>query len=66
MVTWPSGVSIRASPNFDVLGIMFGSKLTSEDVYNVIVSRVSRRIGILWLVKRVFVNTIFSVTSLLL
>ena len=52
-----SGVTIRASPNLDILGVKFGSKLTVEDDARGIVSRVSLRIDILRLVKRVFVDT---------
>ena len=52
-----SGVSIRASPNLDILGVKFNSKLTFEDHVRGIVSRVSRRIGILRLVRRIFVDT---------
>ena len=51
------GVSICASPNLDILGVKFDSRLTFEDNMRGIVSRVSQRIGILRLVKRVFVNT---------
>ena len=51
------GVSIRASPTLDILGVKFDSKLTFEDNVRGIVSRVSRRIGILSLEKRIFVNT---------
>ena len=39
-----SGVSIRASPNLDILGLKFGSKLTFEDHMHDIVSRVSREL----------------------
>ena len=49
-----SRVSIRASPNLDILGVKFNSKLTFEDRARGIVSRVSQRIGILRLVKRIF------------
>ena len=52
-----SGVSICASPNLDVLGVKFDSRLTFENHVLGIVSRVSHRIGILRLVKRVFVDT---------
>ena len=52
-----SGVSIGASPNLDILGVKFDSRLTFEDHVRRIVSRVSQRIGILRLVKRVFVDT---------
>ena len=43
-----SGVSIRASPNLDIIGVKFESKL--------IVSHVSQRIGILRMVKLIFVD----------
>ena len=48
-----SGVSIGASPNLDILGVKFYGKLTFEDHVRGIVSRVSRKIYILRLVKRV-------------
>ena len=51
-----SAVSIRASPNLDILGVKFDSKLTFEDHVRGIVSCVSPRIGILRLVKRMFVD----------
>ena len=42
MVTWSClGVSIRASPNLDILGVKFDSELTFEDHVCGIVSRVS-------------------------
>ena len=50
-------VSICANPNLDILGVKFDSRLTFEDRVRGIVSRVSQRIGILRLVKRVFVDT---------
>ena len=56
MVTILSGLSIRASTNLDIFGVKFDSKLTFEDVRG-IVSRVSQRIGILRLVKHIFVDT---------
>ena len=52
-----SGVSIRASPNLDILGVKFDSKLTFEDYVRGIISRVSQIICILRLVKRIFVGT---------
>ena len=52
-----SGVSIRAGPNLIILGVKFDSKLIFEDHVHCIVSRVSQRIGILKLVKRIFVDT---------
>ena len=52
-----SGVSIRASPNLDILGVKFDSKITFEDHVRGFVSHVSQRIGILRLVKRIFVDT---------
>ena len=51
------GVSIRPSPNLDILGMKFDRKLNFEDHVRGIVSRVSQRIGILMLVKRIFVDT---------
>ena len=51
------GVSISASPNLEILFVKFESKFTFEDHVRGIVSRVSQRIGILRLVKRVFVDT---------
>ena len=59
-----SRVSIRASPNLAILGVKFDRKLTFVDHVSGIVSRVSQRIGILRLVKRLFVDT--CVNSLLL
>ena len=52
-----SGVSIRASPNLDILDVKFDSKLTFKNHVRGIVCRVSQRIGIFMLVKRIFVNT---------
>ena len=52
-----SGVFVRASPNLDILDVKFDSKLNFEDHVRGIVFRVSHRIGILRLVKRVFVDT---------
>ena len=52
-----SGVSICASPNLDILRVKFDNELTFEDHVRGIVSRVSQRIGILRLVKRVFEDT---------
>ena len=52
-----SGVSIRVSPNLDILGLKFDSKLTFEDHVRSNVSLVSQRIGILRLVRRIFVDT---------
>ena len=51
-----SGVSIQASPNFDVLGVKFDSKLSYEDHVHGIVSRVSQRNIFLRSVKHIFVN----------
>ena len=45
-----SGISIRASPNLDIIGVKFDSKLTFEDHVRGIVSRISQRTGILRLV----------------
>ena len=52
-----TGVSLRASLNLDILGLKFDSKLTFEDHVRGIVSRVSRRIGILRLVNHKIVET---------
>ena len=52
-----SWVSIRASPNLDIIGVKFDSRLTFEDHVRRIGSLVSQRIGILRLVKRIFVDT---------
>ena len=52
-----SGVSIWASPNLNILGMKFDSKLTFEDHVCGIVSGVSQSIGILRLVKCIFVDT---------
>ena len=41
-----SGVSIRASPNLDILGVKFDRKLTFEDQVRGILSRVSQRFDI--------------------
>ena len=49
-----SGVSIFTSPNLDILGVKFNSKLAFEDHAHAIILRISQRIGILRLVKRVF------------
>ena len=48
---------LRASPNLDIIGVKFDSKLTFEDHVRGIVSSVSERIGVLRFVKCVFVNT---------
>ena len=52
-----SGISSCASPNLDILGVKFVSRPTFEDHVRGIVSRVSQRIGILRLVKRVYMGT---------
>ena len=52
-----SGVSIRANPNLDILGVKFDSKITFEDHVRGIVPHVSQEIGILRLVKGLFVDT---------
>ena len=52
-----SGVSIRSSPNLDILGVKFDSKINFEDHVRGIVFRVSQRIGILRLMKRISVDT---------
>ena len=59
-----SGVSIRASPNLNIHGVKFDSKTTFECHVRGIVSRVSKRISVLRLMKRRFEDT--CVTSLLL
>ena len=51
------GVPICASPNLDILGVKFDSRLNFEDHVRGIVSRISESISILRLVKRVFVDT---------
>ena len=61
-----SGVSICASPNLDILGVKFDSWLTFEDHVRGIVSRVSQRIDILRLMKRVFMDTSILHISILL
>ena len=52
-----SGVSIRATPNLDILGMKFDSKLTFEDHVRCIVSCVYQKIGIFMLAKHIFVDT---------
>ena len=52
-----SGVSIWASPNLDIRGVKFDSKLTFEDLVRGIVYCVSQRISILRFVKHIFVDT---------
>ena len=51
------GVSIRASPNLDILGVKFDSKLIFEDHVRGIVCSISQRNYDLRLVKRTFVDT---------
>ena len=51
-----SVVSICASPNLDILGVKFDNRLTFEGHLRGIFSLVSQRIGILRLMKRVFVD----------
>ena len=48
-----SGVFVCASPNLDILGITFNSKLTFKVCVHGIVSCVSQRTGILRLVRHV-------------
>ena len=60
-----SGVSTSSSPSLYILSVKFDSKLIFKDQLRGIVSRVSQRIDILILVKRVFVYNL-CVTSLLL
>ena len=52
-----SGISICASPNFNILDVKFDSRLTYENHVRGIVSCVYQRIAILRLVKHVFVDT---------
>ena len=52
-----SGFSISASPNLDILGLKVDRKVTFEDHVRGIISCVSQKIGILRLMKRVFVDT---------
>ena len=53
-----SGVLICASPNLNILGVKFDTGSPSKAIHvRDIVSRVPQRIGILWLAKRVFVDT---------
>ena len=52
-----SGVSIHDSPNHYIFGVKFDRKLIFKDHVRGIVSRVSQRIGVLRLVKRIFVDT---------
>ena len=52
-----SGVSIRDSPNLDIISMKFDSKLTFEDHVRGIVSLVSQRIDILRLETRIYVDT---------
>ena len=52
-----SVVSICVSYNLDILGVKFDSKLTFEEDVRGIVSHATQRIGILRLVKLVFVDT---------
>ena len=59
MVTWSCQgfLSEHASPNHDNLGVKFYSKLTFEDHVRGIVSGVFHRVGILRLVKRIYLWT---------
>ena len=60
-----SGFSICAGSNLDILGMKFDSMLTFEDHVRGIISRVSQRNGILWLVKHVFLNaSVFLLATL--
>ena len=52
-----SGVSIKASPNLDILGVKFDSNPIFEDHVRDIVSRISQKIYILRLVKCIYVDT---------
>ena len=51
-----SDAFICADPSLNILGVNFDSRLTLEDHVRGILSRVPQRIGILRLVKRVFVD----------
>ena len=51
------GFFIGASPNLDILGVKFGSKLIFENHVRGIVYRVSQTVGILRLENRIFVDT---------
>ena len=58
MVTWSClRFPFCVGPTLDILGVKFDSRFIYEDHVRGIVSRVSQRIGILRLVKRVFVET---------
>ena len=58
MMTWSClRVSIRASLNLDVLDMKFDRKPTFDDHVRWIAFRVSQRIGILRLVKHIFLDT---------
>ena len=59
-----SVVSIGTSPSLDILGMKFASRLTFEYHVRGIVSRVSWRICILRLVKRIFLDTSVLLRSL--
>ena len=51
-----STVSIHANPNLAILGVKFDRNFTFKDHGRRFVFRISQRIGILWLVKRVSVD----------
>ena len=51
-----SGIFMYASPNLDILGVKFDRRLALEDYVRGIICRVSQRIGILRLLKRVCVE----------
>ena len=59
------GVSICASPNLDILGVKFDSKLTFENHVRSIVSRVYQRIGISRFFGKTYIRGHLYVTSLL-
>ena len=52
-----SCLGLLSEPNLDILGVKFDNKLAFKDHVRGIVSHVSQRIGILSLVKHIFVDT---------
>ena len=60
-----SGVCIRACSRLDILDVKFVSKFTLKDHMHGIISLVSQRIGILKLVKRVFVDSLCHFVAIL-
>ena len=57
MVTFSCLGFIRAGPNLDILDVKFDCNFIFEDHVRSVVSRVSKRIGILMVVKRINVDT---------